>query len=303
MITINARPTIDYQHISNAINFYKALGYQYIEVPWWTNRDITNITVQNVEPFTVGTKELQYDFIGSAEQGFITLCKAGKLKANTFYVACSPCVRNEIEDSLHQQSFMKVELFAYIHDDHDVASIEQAQSYVALMKNNAKELFEKDATVTQYQYSESAVDLLINEVEVGSYGYRRDSDYDRIYIYGTGLAEPRFNVAMTYKRTLEDVIRAVKQNPKTFNLLQTHIEDATSTAIYSADFGIGELGVISNHSGAMRVELTFKTSETATYKSGTSIEDLIWNNLTNCEIYTDQNKLLFSQGDIHATIR
>ena len=37
-------------------------------------------------------------------------------------------------------------------------------------------------------------DLMINGIEVGSYGLRMGNGYE--WVYGTGLAEPRFSVAI-----------------------------------------------------------------------------------------------------------
>ncbi len=76
---------------------------------------------------------------------------------------------------------MKVELFV-LHG-HELT--------VADVANHAHKFMRRWAPGCILMNTPEGLDIMYNGVELGSYGNRRDE-----YIYGTGLAEPRFTHAM-----------------------------------------------------------------------------------------------------------
>lgn len=140
-----------------------------MEVPWIVPVHINQITFTGTGQYETRDGEL----VGSAEQAFLYLKPSpGK------YVAISPCFREENETYWNQSQFMKVELFDNIDFDY------------LKMLNDAKCLMSKYGTIT-----EKSNDLLLNGIEVGSYG-KRDVPFK--WAFGTGLAEPRFSQALNH---------------------------------------------------------------------------------------------------------
>ena len=158
------------------------MGYTYVETPWVVPREVSEITYQgDALSCQLG------DLVGSAEQGFLALPEIKDAKL----VSCGPCFRNEpVIDAAHQSWFMKIEL--YQSGDHfdeiifDANSV-MREAFIRLMTPyNARGL-------TQVATPEGA-DLMLNGIEVGSYGVRTVGN--RTWTYGTGLALPRFMVAI-----------------------------------------------------------------------------------------------------------
>lgn len=157
--------------LADATEFYTRHGYQYIEVPWIVDDTIARQTFDGEGLMCqLGT------LIGSAEQGFLALdMPEGK------YVSCSPCFRNEpVIDRLHQAAFMKVEL--YMNGSHTDEILHDALDFSNMYL---------DATA---QRTAEGWDIMAGDIEIGSYGERRVGD--RHWTYGTGLALPRFSLAM-----------------------------------------------------------------------------------------------------------
>lgn len=180
---------INWHILSQALSFYKDLGYRYIEVPWMVSEEATKITAPKNKPLlTTMEKDLVWGFpVGSAEQGFLQLMLDGKLPKGR-YVSCSPCFRNqEKDDEYHFPQFMKVELF----NNYDA-------SYEALEKmlDNAMEFLSFYVDVNIKVMSDenepaTAIDLIANGIELGSYGIGKYKEYE--WVYGTGVAEPRLS--------------------------------------------------------------------------------------------------------------
>ena len=99
---------IDYELLNKALKYYAKVGFKQIEVPWRVSAEAINLTFNNNLSFKSDNKFL----IGSAEQGFLELYLRNKLTSNQL-MSVSPCFRNEIEDDLHQQEFMKLELIFF----------------------------------------------------------------------------------------------------------------------------------------------------------------------------------------------
>jgi hypothetical protein len=134
---------INYQSLSDALRYYKELGYTEMDVPWDIPYEDMMITCSNFINIVQGKwGKNYYQMIGSAEQSFIHLDKLGKLQKNKKYVACTP-------------------------------SYNDLNNEIKIVKTNI------------------GYDLELNNIELGSYGVRK---YGQLHwVYGTGLAEPRFS--------------------------------------------------------------------------------------------------------------
>lgn len=177
---------IDYRLLNEALQYYLSLGYEYIEVPW-----IVDIQTQLI---TCPSEDMIYKttgggLVGSAEQGFIKLLLDNTLDYNKKYCAITPCFR--LNDSrqgiMHKEYFIKLELFSCTYN-------------YSNMQWDAYRLFDKylrkyDKLSTSFDHNSS--DINLNGVEIGSYGRRKLND-DVSFQYGTGIALPRFNMALNY---------------------------------------------------------------------------------------------------------
>lgn len=180
----------DWSLLGRAVEFYKARGYTYVEVPWAVSESSVAITCPNPQ-FTARVDHLG-SLVGSAEQSLLHLDLAGKLAPGS-YVACSPCFRlGDAADDLHFPTFMKVELY---RNDHDLFN------YLKMLKD-AGDLFRElgaaamDLAAPQ---DDRGIDITLGGIEIGSYGLRTHESEDRSlhhWAYGTGLALPRFSQAL-----------------------------------------------------------------------------------------------------------
>lgn len=171
--------------IQEALNFYEKKGYLLQDVPMVVDKEVSDIT----KPGHV--QDLDHNekvYVGSAEQGFLQMYKDGLLKDFGKYMAITPCFRNEHSlNETHFLMFLKVELM--IISDTPKWSLEQilkdANDYFSSYSNQVK----------RENISNSEIDLMLNDIEIGSYGIRAFNNNEK-YVYGTGLAEPRFSYAM-----------------------------------------------------------------------------------------------------------
>ena len=171
--------------IIEALQYYQDLGYKIIDVPQVVDFDVSQHTKPEGVPekFHRGMKV----YVASAEQSFLQLHKEGKL-SNGKYVAMTPCYRNETcLDDTHYNMFLKVELI-------NIGSINSAECVY-----DAKRFFDiyTPSVVIETHESINSFDIITAycKTELGSYGVR--STLDGInYVYGTGIAEPRFSVVL-----------------------------------------------------------------------------------------------------------
>lgn len=189
-------PRIDYALLGEALEFYEAEGYRYVEAPWAVSKQTVDITCPNPQ-FAARVDGLGY-LVGSAEQSFLHLDLAGKLGRHRF-VACTPCFRlGDMEDDLHFPTFMKVELY-----DNTYASDTGWKAMLADARELAIRLGAPEDALSQEATAEGR-DLMLGGIEIGSFGLRQHGDH--IWSYGTGLALPRFSQA------LERALKAVARN-------------------------------------------------------------------------------------------
>ena len=174
---------IDWRILSKAIERYTLDGFQYVELPWIIPVKY-NLITYNVPSRIHQTQNGA--LLGSAEQAFIAKDYNNLLGKGKF-VSCSPCFRMEDYDVLHQEQFMKVEL--YINDDTSVSNYERILDNVHLVLRG----FALGHGVPEIIETPEGHDIILNGIEIGSYGIR---EYEHIkWIYATGLAEPRFSLA------------------------------------------------------------------------------------------------------------
>ena len=186
------RYNIDWNLISEAVKYYTSIGYKYVEVPWIVSSEAIQATFNGTAPKTKDGL-----IVGSAEQSFIQMKLDGTfpfLHCGAKLVTVTPCFKNDEIDRIHSPFFMKVELININNnlDDSDV----RLQSFI----KDAKTFFEMQNVVVDSVKTESGVDLLIDGIEIGSYGIRSYNSQNRgnfNWVYGTGLAEPRFSIAST----------------------------------------------------------------------------------------------------------
>lgn len=163
---------MDWMLLAHAIEFYKSLGYRYVDVPWIVPDATARMTFDGE-----GLACQAGTLIGSAEQGFLAI----DIAPGDRLVSCSPCFRNEpVIDELHHLWFMKVEL--YIEGSH-----------LDEVVDHALQFFKQHLDAYQVLCSHGW-DIEAEGIELGSYGVRYVND--RIWTYGTGLALPRLTIAM-----------------------------------------------------------------------------------------------------------
>ena len=124
--------------------------------------------------------------VASAEQGFIEKMIEGTLPLGR-YMSASPCFRDDAIDEMHCREFFKVELIQTLDIDGNGLSeiIEEAFNLFSTMLPSIQHL--------EIVKTEQGFDLELGGIEIGSYGIREFGDFK--WIYGTGLAEPRFSRA------------------------------------------------------------------------------------------------------------
>jgi hypothetical protein len=174
-----------WQRLADALEFYKSKGFVYKEVAWDVSPEISAITCPNPG------NEIQHGdnvLVGSAEQSFLAIYD--RLDRDTIYFAITPCFRYEEDtNDLTRPYFMKLELFS--------KNIENLHRIIY----NAYEYLSKQINVRMIPTKEG-YDIQSNTrgIELGSYGTRRHGSM--VWVYGTGLAEPRLSCSKPHEDAL-----------------------------------------------------------------------------------------------------
>lgn len=198
-----------YHNISKCLSFYSNKAF-YIDTPWFVKREIKNITYHNNDEFIFSNN---MTLVGSAEQGFLSLEYDNSLINDVLYISVSPCFRDEpVIDYIHKKCFLKAELYYCSKNIYNIQlELYNIMTYAfnffsTMISSNDKlqivEINENQNIKNKYKYSNvinelSSLDILLNDIEIGSYGVRHImKNGERFYyIYGTALAEPRFSTA------------------------------------------------------------------------------------------------------------
>jgi seryl-tRNA synthetase len=183
---------INWARIGLAVQHYQSLGFEYIETPWIVDRKSSSITCPDTARAI--TTDFEYtDLVGSAEQGFIHLCRTQQMPEGVNFVSCGPCFRWERPfDELHQLHFMKVELFSRLEDE------SRGDETARELCNRANRFVRQFGIAPEIVETDEGYDLEVNGIEIGSYGYRTHEEIGT-WAYGTGLAEPRLSIVMESK--------------------------------------------------------------------------------------------------------
>jgi len=198
---------IDWSRIARAVEFYESLGYKKVEVPWLVEPVYRELTYPHKNAFQTS----KGDLVGSAEQSFLQLAFKDKIQVKTYmwgqrpnerldyagrYVAVTPCFRDsQPVDALHQPYFMKVELFEPIWDGAECYTRDKKP---AQLFHDAGQFFASEGALPQSEETDEGIDWTVGGIEVGSYGLRVYDDFG--WLFGTGLAEPRFSQALKQQR-------------------------------------------------------------------------------------------------------
>ncbi|QYC52485.1 putative serine tRNA ligase [Salmonella phage SSBI34] len=176
-----------------AAEYWKKKGFDPCRVPMCVSDKAMSHTapVEGVD-FRYKHHDETY-FVASAEQSFLQMDIDGEVFPGEMLMALTPCFRSE-SDSTHYSIFLKLELFAYARtNDKDSAEMEACEW--AFM---AKDLFYNQLGLNDGRLkvidTDIGFDLMYGDLELGSYG-GRISTTGRWYVYGTGIAEPRYSMA------------------------------------------------------------------------------------------------------------
>jgi hypothetical protein len=183
---------IDYRLLTEAIHFYEKQGFEYVETPWIVSRKADQATKPTLAN---ELRVLGYDNLGdctnlvaSGEQSFVQCMLEGKDFMRGRLQTVTPCFRNETEYKEGTLPyFLKLELISSYSSEKELGEfIECAYRF---FKGYAFDGFLYEVK------THSGVDICLNGVEIGSYGIRKALGYE--WVYGTGLALPRFNYALS----------------------------------------------------------------------------------------------------------
>lgn len=180
---------INWTLLGQAQTYYQEKDFLYCEVPYIIPEEYTLLTKPHSDQSFILNNDLfqqqPHELVGSAEQGFIYLLATKQLKANKL-ITITPCFRTENYGSLHLPWFMKCELFHLSH------SLEDCHDMINIAYNfYSKYCSSKNLHIVQT--SECSWDINLNNIEIASFGLRKLSV--GTFIYGTGLALPRFDQA------------------------------------------------------------------------------------------------------------
>lgn len=218
---------IDYTVISEAVEYYQRNGYTYIDVPWFVGEEAINVTLPPEgsllvirDPLRRSTRNDRY-VVASAEQSYIQMMLGKELKQG-HYVTVTPCFRNERELSDSTRfGFMKVELISYFGKTNEDWIQEEGEEKGRKIKtfdllwemvDQAKTFMSRAARVTVLPTGENAYDILCaySDLELGSYGVRTYRNHK--WLYGTGVAEPRYSIASNLNAHILQTLDEVQGN-------------------------------------------------------------------------------------------
>lgn len=193
---------INYSLIQSALTFYQNLSYQYISLPWTASLFAINHTKP---PYKKNFKIKDDEFlVGSGEQSFIQLLLEGSLVPGR-YVGITPCFRDDKRDDSHHNYFMKVELINVFNSISVPRNLRETVRIVDGITQDALSFFNTfnhssvgyDIQITYPKKEHFQQDIITkrHKIEIGSYGVRYKNNVPW-FIYGTGLAEPRFSYAI-----------------------------------------------------------------------------------------------------------
>lgn len=189
-------PLHSLQVLQDFLNHYRQAGAKFISLPWIVDENFSQAT--NPHPKNPDRLFLNKPLVSSGEQSFCQLASQGKLKNDTLYVGWTPCFRSEeIFDPTHHHYFLKAEAFRFVPQH-------QEEDYLNAILSLAQHVFDKElsrrgvaqSTTIVYLPKLEQFDILLNGIELGSYGIRKHPTLPQNYLFATVVAEPRFSLAV-----------------------------------------------------------------------------------------------------------
>lgn len=169
---------INYNIISDSIEYYSKFGFTRIESPWTVSEYVDNITKPE-DRISFQLKHNNKCLVASGEQSFLYLYLKDFLPKGQFQTT-TPCFRFESFDCYHTKYFIKNELIKT-----DIVNIDELDKIIVICLNFYKQYIPNvniiDTTI--------GYDIEFNGLELGSYGIR-ECEFLK-WIYATGCAEPR----------------------------------------------------------------------------------------------------------------
>jgi len=217
--------TLQYARLLDAREYFEQHGFKFVDAPWTVSREAVLATRPPWiagEPFSYAAGGVFQFPVASAEQSFLQMqmdaMAARQPRLEGSYCALTPCFRNEpVLDDLHQPYFMKLELIRWVSDQ-DLTIYSEAD--MNRMIQLARIWYESehpgdhpgdDLQVRVVENNDpdhlgvtQAYDIVTAHtgIELGSYGIREHAKIGR-WVYGTGLAEPRYSVALEAEKTFK----------------------------------------------------------------------------------------------------
>jgi hypothetical protein len=187
-------PVDSLERIARSVRHWVQQGWLFVPLPWVAPARYTDAT----KPDFVTTPDLATphgNLLASGEQAFLMLLEQAQLPAGERYIGWTPCFRDEaVFDARHHFYFMKSELFQRSEPSFAFRQLE-------VMIERARQWFQQElldagveAVVTRETVSADQIDLVVGDLELGSYGIRQFMGHT--YVYGTACAEPRLSEAI-----------------------------------------------------------------------------------------------------------
>lgn len=187
-----------FSYVKPARKHYQDLGYSNLETPWVVSSKALNIT----RPLVSNSSHNSSSLVASGEQSFLQMILEDKLELAKFQTF-TPCFRPfDTLSDIHCQQFYKLELIDYFGDE------APKQEDLFEMVNHALEFFHSyeigclaDPTIDEPRECDTIYSVDISgfigkdPIELGSYGIRFHKSIG-YWIYGTGVAFPRFNYVL-----------------------------------------------------------------------------------------------------------
>lgn len=184
-----------YKSLAEAVEFYERRGFTYVDLPWHTNKAFMDFTLPKGRQASVlKMADAELLLVGSAEQSFL---EAFEYLKPGIYQSITPCFRNEeIYGPLHQRYFMKLELIRIGSADY-WPLYESARTFFEQYLDVVPKYFGRKGAEYSFGFEFTDIFSSRSSVELGSYGGRECNGYK--YAYGTGLAQPRLNYAISHQ--------------------------------------------------------------------------------------------------------
>lgn len=184
------------ERLQRVLDAWTQRGWTPVALPWMAPEPYMAAT----RPDTVRWPEPathEGALVASGEQAFLWLAAHDRLPpAAHGWIGWSPCFRHEAYDPLHQHYFLKAELFAPL----DTPDMESVLRLARQVTGTWYDLADTEGRDPEARFHWAATDdlsgdLLLDGIELGSYGVRAQPGQRGWYLYGTALAEPRWSRA------------------------------------------------------------------------------------------------------------